>query len=195
MARPRSESARQAALDAAFEVIADFGVGGFTVDAVAKRSGVAKTTIYRHWESGNQLLLDAIGCVVEPFPTPNTGSLRDDLIAHYTRVLPFMEDPGNVRLMLGILARSAADENFRSLKNEFAQERHNPIRTCLELAQARGELREDLDLDLAFDVIEGPFATKRLMRGEPILPEQIPIYVDYVLYGLKGPSTCKDELS
>ncbi len=195
MSRPRSESARQAVLDAAFEVIADLGVGGFNVDAVAKRSGVAKTTIYRHWESGNQLLLDAIGCVVEPFPTPNTGSLRDDLIAHYTQVLPFMEDPGNVRLMLGILARSAADENFRSLKNKFAKERQNPIRTCLELAQARGEVRNDLDLDLAIDVIEGPFATKRLMRGEPMLPDQIPVYVDYVLHGLKGPSTSEDELS
>lgn len=195
MARPRSESARQAVLDAAFEVIADLGVGGFTVDAVAKRSGVAKTTIYRHWESGNQLLLDAIGCVVEPFPTPNTGSLRDDLIAHYTQVLPFMEDPGNVRLMLGIFARSAADENFRSLKNEFARERQNPVLTCLELAQGRGELPRDLDLDLAIDVLEGPFATKRLMRGESITPEQIPVYIDAALYGLKGPSTCKDELS
>ena len=195
MARPRSESARQAALDAAFEVIADDGVGGFTVDAVSKRSGVAKTTIYRHWESGNQLLLDAIGCVVEPFPTPNTGSLRDDLIAHYTQVLPFMEDPGNVRLMLGIFARSAADENFRRLKNEFARERQNPIMTCLELAQGRGELRPDLDLDLAIDVIEGPFATKRLMRGETITPEQIPGYIDAALYGLKGRSTSEDELS
>ena len=64
-----------------------------------------------------------------------------------------------------------------------------------ELAQGRGELPRDLDLDLAIDVLEGPFATKRLMRGESITPEQIPVYIDAALYGLKGPSTCKDELS
>ncbi len=192
MARPRSESARQKVLDAALEVIADDGVGGFTVDAVAKRSGVAKTTIYRHFDSGNRLLLEAITCVIEPFPTPNTGSLRSDLIELYSSFLPVMEDPSTFRMMLGMLARSAADESFRKLKNELMNERHHPLKTCLELAQARGELPSDLDLDFALDILEGPFASKRLMRGETITAALVPRYVDAALFGLQGSAPTTD---
>lgn len=186
MARPRSESARQKVIDAALEVVADDGVGGFTVDAVAKGSGVAKSTIYRHFESGNRLLLEAIDSVIEPFPTPNTGSLRSDLIELYGSFIPMMEDPSTFRMMLGMMARSAADESFRKLKKEFMNERHHPLKTCLELARARGELAADLDLDFALDIIEGPFASKRLMRGEPITVDMLPRYVDAALFGLQG---------
>jgi len=192
MARPRSESARQKVLDAALEVIAEGGVSGFTVDAVAKRSGVAKTTIYRHFDSGNRLLLEAIDTVIEPFPTPNTGSLRSDLIELYASFLPTMEDPSTFRMMLGLLSRSAADESFRKVKAEFMEERHRPLKTCLELAKARGELPLDLDLDFALDIIEGPFASKRLMRGEPVTMDLLPLYVDAALDGLRGSTTAED---
>lgn len=187
MARPRSETARQNVLAGALDVIAESGVGSFTIEAVAKKSGVAKTTIYRHWDSGNHLLLEAMDACVEPFPTPNTGSLRDDLIALYKSFLPVMEDPATFRMMLGMMARSAQDDSFRALKNEFMQERHQPLKTILELAKARGEVAEDLDMELALDLIEGPFASKRLMRGEPIAPDRIEAYVDAVLHGVCGP--------
>jgi AcrR family transcriptional regulator len=186
MARPRSEEARQSVLTSALEVIAEVGVGGFTIDAVAKHSGVAKTTIYRHWDSGNHLLLDAVDTAIEPFPTPNTGSLRSDLIELYGYFLPVMEDPRVFRMMLGMIARSAQDESFRALKAEFMQERHHPLKTIIQLAQSRGEINDDLDLDFALDIIEGPFASKRLMRGEHIAVDQLPKYVDAALYGLCG---------
>lgn len=187
MARPRSEAAREKVIAATLEVIAEHGVGGFTVDAVVRRSGVAKTTIYRHFDSGNRLLLESIDSVIEPFPTPNTGSLRGDLIELYSSFLPRLKDPSTTRLMLSMIARSAADESFRKVKNELMKERHKPLTTCLELAKARGELPEDLDLDLALDIIEGPFASRRLMRGEAITEELLPVYVDAALYGLQGP--------
>lgn len=191
MARTRSESARAKVVAAALKHIAECGVGGFTVDAVAKDSGVAKTTIYRHWDSGNHLLLDAIDSMIEPFPTPDNGSLRDDLIELYTTFSQATAAPAMLRMMLGILARSASDETFKALKADFVSKRHNPIHMVIEQAIERGELPPLLDMDLALDIIEGPFAAKRIMRGEVIPQDKIPSYVDAVLRGLGAMSATR----
>ena len=60
MARPRSEEARRKALAAAIDVIVDKGVGDLTIEEVAQRSGVAKTTIYRHWPERASLIVDTV---------------------------------------------------------------------------------------------------------------------------------------
>ena len=79
MARPRSEAAHQAALDAAVEVLLDNGVEGLTLEEVACRSGVARSTLYRHFGSKEALLVKAAACCVIEHPTPDTGSLDKDL--------------------------------------------------------------------------------------------------------------------
>lgn len=168
MARPLSNSARAKALAAAQEVIAEFGVDGFTVDAVAKASGVAKTTIYRHWESGNALLFDSIDCMITPFPTPNTGSLADDLQAFMEAVLPIVSDHTMQQTMMGIVSKASTDPEFSALHQSMILERMTPIRTMLELARARGEIDPDLDLTLAMDLVEGPFFFRKMVRREPI---------------------------
>lgn len=184
MARPRSETARAKVISAALKHIAECGVDGFTVDAAAKESGVAKTTIYRHWKSGNHLLVEAIDSMIEPIPTPDTGSLRADLIEMYENFSRIMSNPVMLRLMLGVLARSASDDSFRTIKNDFVKERHHPILTIVQSAIDRGELPPLIDIDMALDVIEGPFAARRILRGESIPEDHIPHYVDAVLRGL-----------
>ncbi len=185
MARPRSEVARQKVLDAAFTLIADVGLAGLTIDAVSKRSGVAKSTIYRNFEDGDKLLFAAIGSVVEPMPTPNTGSLRGDLIALHERFCTIMDDQSMRRLMLGVMGRAMIDEKFRRLKEAFQEERHQPIKTVIELAKARGELAEDLDVDFAMTMIEGPFAARYMFLGDPLQVDEVPAFVDAILDGLR----------
>lgn len=184
MPRSRSENARAKVISAALKHIGERGVDGFTVDAASKESGVAKTTIYRHWDSGNHLLIEAIDSLIEPIPTPDNGSLRADLIEMYESFSRIMSKPVMFRLMLGILARSANDESFRTIKNDFVKERHHPIRTIVQSAIDRGELPLLIDIDMALDIIEGPFAARRILRGEGIAEERIPHYVDAVLRGL-----------
>ena len=89
-------------------------------------------------------------------------------------------------LAVGVASRSIGDENFRALKAEFAAERHQPLVTCIELAKARGELPETLDIDFAIDMIEGPFVSRMIMRGEAIPEDEIPLIVDTVLDGLRA---------
>ena len=83
MARPRSDEARRKALDAARELILDKGVVNLTIEDVAAVSGVAKTTIYRHWPERTALIVDTVNAMFEHLRTPDTGSLRGDLEAFF----------------------------------------------------------------------------------------------------------------
>lgn len=168
MARPRSEIARQKALDAAQAVLGESGVDGFTVEEVAKRSGVAKTTIYRHFPSGNQLMLAALDCMVQTFPTPNTGSLRGDLEAFMRHVLPVVSDPAISQAMLGVIAAAATDPEMAEIHQAMMAERMGPIVTIIDLAKGRGELPQDVDSDLILDFIEGPFFMRKMIRRQPL---------------------------
>jgi AcrR family transcriptional regulator len=167
MARPMSEEARLKARTAALAVIAESGIAGFTVEAVAKRSGVAKTTIYRNWDTGNDLLIDAIDCMVTSFPTPDTGNLAGDLRDFLAEVMPLLDDPAMVRTMLGVMAAAADDPELDRIHQELMAERKAPLFQIIARARRRGEIRNDVSDDLALDLIEGPFMVRILMRRGP----------------------------
>ena len=184
MARPLSEEARSKTLHAALVVLQDLGVESFTVDEVARRSGVAKSTIYRHFSTTDELMLSAFGCMVVPLPTPNTGSLRDDLLAFIDSHREFMMDESIPRTFLGLLNRSANDPDFAEVHNAFVEELRRPIKTIIELAQGRGEVHPDLDLDIAMDVMEGPFMLRKIMRFLPIDEETAIVLIDLTVAAL-----------
>ncbi len=168
------------------DVLADDGVGGFTVDAVAKRSGVAKTTIYRHWPSGNALMLAAIDCQIIPFPTPNTGSLDSDLREFLGHVLPTVSDPKTTEMIMGVTAAASQDPELAELHQAMMAERTTPIRTIVELAMSRGEIPPGLDVDHVVDLIEGPFFMKKMVRREPIDEATIDAIVTFLVVGLEA---------
>ena len=73
-------------LTATIELLGESGVSGFTVDEVARRSGVAKTTIYRHWPTREALVIDACSRISDEQEVPDTGSLDGDLTAILTNI-------------------------------------------------------------------------------------------------------------
>src|SRR5437764_14075432 len=80
--RPRSERADKAIVDATLDLLAEEGgVTGVSIEAVAARAGVGKTTIYRRWPNKEALIIDALAALKEPFPVPRGDSARDDLVA------------------------------------------------------------------------------------------------------------------
>jgi len=184
MARPLSEEARQKALDASQQVIADHGIERFTVDAVSKQSGVAKSTIYRHWPNGSALLIDSIGCMVTHFATPNTGSLHQDLRELMMQVLPVMADDTMRRTITGLVAATTSDPELSEIHQAMMRERMRPISTIVELAQARGEVRPDLDLALALDFVEGPLFFRTMVKGEQMTKQGVDDLVDLIVAGL-----------
>ena len=113
MARSLSEAARTKMLRAAADLVLDRGVDRFSVDEVARRSGVAKTTIYRHFPSAKELLVAALDRVMEAPPTPDTGSLRQDLLEYLASVRPTFADVALRNLFFEIYSASARDPELR----------------------------------------------------------------------------------
>lgn len=168
MARPRSQEARDKAIGATIDVVMEHGVSGFTVDEVSRCSGVAKSTIYRHWPSGDDLLFDALNTAIEPEPEPDTGSLRSDLMT----LLDFLMGTGSENLhshrcmFVGLLSGSLHDDRLARLLRRMADVRREPIRNVVTRAQRRGEIDPTIDTDLAVDILSGPFFARVMIRGE-----------------------------
>jgi AcrR family transcriptional regulator len=168
MARPRSEEARTAALDAALALLVDRGFEAVTFDEVAARSGVAKTTLYRHFASKQAMVVEAArGCHVE-LATPDTGDLERDLRELLARATDVQEARGVPGVMLAVLAASQRDPELRELLVGMLEELRRPLRTVLRLAQARGEIGAGVDLDVALALVIGPFTQRRLVDQRPI---------------------------
>ncbi|MGH1489424.1 MAG: TetR/AcrR family transcriptional regulator [Acidimicrobiales bacterium] len=186
MPRPLSEEARQKATEAAQKLLAEDGIDGFTIDEVARRSGVAKTTIYRHWNSANELLVHTLDCQIERIQTPDTGTLRGDLLEMYTVVRGILNTPGTRQMFLDMASASARDSELETVKLAMLAERTRPIREILRRAIERGEI-PDIDLEHASILIEGPFVARMFMSGEPVEAHETELAVDFIARGLGAP--------
>ncbi len=184
MGRTRSLVAHERALAAAADLVGERGVEALTVDEVAIRSGVAKTTIYRHWPTRQGLALDALRTLAGAVPTPNTGDLRRDLRLCLAELVEKASDQGLRRKMIAVL--QAADQNteFARIHRALIEERMRPVRTVLQLAQARGEVPSDLDLDIAIDLLHGPVIMRLLMRRGQVDAAMVDTVIDVVAAGL-----------
>lgn len=179
VARPRSEEAHRAALEATVELLLEAGVEGVTLEEVAARSGVAKSTLYRHFGSREGLIAKAArGCVTE-HPTPDTGSLADDLGYLFGRFNHVPEEQKLTQLLPMLIDAAKRDPDISAIVESVFAERKRPLRTVLQLAQLRGEISRDLDLDTALAMVVGPFTYRRLVEQREATPE----FIDAVLAG------------
>jgi AcrR family transcriptional regulator len=171
MARPRSEQAHRAAIEATVEVLLESGVDGVTLEEVAARSGVAKSTLYRHFGSKEQLVATAAqGCVTE-HPTPDTGNLADDLEFLFLRYQETDEKQRFPQLLPMLIDAGNRDPQMQAVVDAVLEERRRPMRTVLQLAQLRGEIARDLDLDTAMAMILGPITYRRLVERREVTRE------------------------
>jgi len=166
----RSESARQAILHAADDLLVEFGFAGVTVEGIAARAGVGKQTIYRWWRSKVDVLLD---CLVEDtaneLALPDTGRVDDDLRLWLRQVARFLtrSDAGQVlRALIGEAQHDGAmAETFRSRFLLVSRERD---RSLLTRGVERGELPSGLDLDAALDRLLGPVYYRVFVTGDKV---------------------------
>ena len=171
MARPRSEHARKAAIDATVAILLEGGTEGVTLEEVAARSGVAKTTLYRHFGSKEELIATAArGCVTE-HPTPDTGDLADDLAFLFQRYQDTDDAQRFGELLPTLIDAGNRDPAIQAIVDAVLEERRRPLRTVLQLAQLRGEISRDLDLDVAMAMIFGPLSYRRLVERREVTPE------------------------
>jgi len=187
MPRPRSEEARNKMLRATVEVLHRDGIHAVTYDEIARKSGVAKTTIYRHFPSRNELLVAALdGSTAHPL-TPDTGNLRGDLTDFLTGILPMFQDDDLRALSLDVMAAATRDPELQELQRANVRARTGPLSTIFERAKARGEIDPDLEYIDAFDFIEGPLIVRTILYPDKLDNLDIPATVDLILRILSPP--------
>ncbi|HEX8632356.1 MAG TPA: TetR/AcrR family transcriptional regulator [Catenuloplanes sp.] len=184
--RPRSSRADEAIIDAVLDLLAEGStVAALSIEAVAARAGVGKATIYRRWPGKDALVFDAVRTLKGVPAVPDTGTLRGDLIALLGAVGDNV-DPRAGRIMPYLVPEVLRSPDQYRLYQEIVEARREIMRTVLRRGADRGELRADVDLEVALLVLSAPMLIQRLLRWQPALaehglPERI---VDAVLTGI-----------
>ena len=168
--RPRRSATGHAILKATREILAQGGVHGLTVEGVAERSGIAKTTIYRRWRSKEDLALAALLEVIrEEPPARHLGSARAALNAYLGQLIKNVNSRLYGRILRGLISEMAVDPDLaRGFRERVLARRIAAIRGLLTRGIERGELRSDLEMEIAVDLLLGPIYYRLLMSGEPL---------------------------
>ena len=153
MGRPRDPQIDSAVLDATVGVLDRAGYGGLTLEEVASRAGTTKPAIYRRWSSRQRLVLAALGRRLVAARAPDTGCTLCDLdeclkvfVAEFRRMPPGVLGP--------LFADCAGDRELRAaFMSTLFEPSRAAVRETLERARGRGDLRDDVDLDLILDLL------------------------------------------
>jgi AcrR family transcriptional regulator len=187
--RPRSPQADRAILDAAIDLFVEEGSEGMSIEGVAARAGVGKTTIYRRWPSKEELIVAAIDELIFEVEPLDTGSLRRDLVDLVTQLQVVMSSSRAGEVFPRMVPHVAAGTPLgRIYLQRVIAPRFELLRSVLARAAERGEVPADLDPELVRGLLVGPIIIWKLTgglskRGARARAEAI---VDTVLRGLGG---------
>jgi AcrR family transcriptional regulator len=157
------------------------------MEQVQRRAGVGKATIYRRWASKAELVKDAIRYFSAELPVPDTGSLREDYAKIAAAAVAIADDRNALLLMPRLLAEASRDPELHAIfYAQLVEPRRRVARIALERARDRGELRADVDVELAIDMLVGPVIYRVLITGGDLAPAaaQAPRVLETLLAGL-----------
>jgi AcrR family transcriptional regulator len=169
LGRPRDPRADRAILDAALELMAEAGIARLRVDDVAARAGVGKATIYRRFATKDDLITAAVAGLVSDVAVPETGSTYGDLDALMRDAVQLYTGPLAPRLLPDLVSEMARNAPLAAaVRRGFLARRRDALRTVLVRGVERGDLRSDLDYELALDTLLAPVFYRLLVTGERI---------------------------
>jgi AcrR family transcriptional regulator len=161
-----------------------------TVEAIAERAGVSKATVYRWWPNRAAVVMDGfLSIVSSQVPFPHTGRAREDIRIHMRRLAEaFSGKIGST--VAALIAEGQSDpELAEALRSRWLSVRREEARDILELGIERGELRDDIDPEVAVDVLYGPIYYRLLVGHAPLDNDFADALADHVFAGLaaRGP--------
>jgi len=166
---PRVSRTRAAVLQAATDLLVEGGPTALTVDAVVARSGVAKSTIYRHWQSRDDILIAVIEAHAPQLPIPDPATdvvtaLRDTVRA----AAAALNDPEWARMMPAMLLLKNHEADIRAIDDRLELQRHDVVTSLIERAEAEGVVAGGLDVPEAISHLLGPLLFAHLTQATPI---------------------------
>ncbi|MGZ5399842.1 MAG: TetR/AcrR family transcriptional regulator [Nocardioides sp.] len=182
VSRPRIEGVREREiLDATLTVLAEAGYDRLTMDAVATEAKASKATLYRRWSSKPELVVDAVCSQKQHPPTPDTGTLRGDLLAAYCG-MGGLGDARSMGVLAAVVTAMSRDEEFaQAYRRDFIGPKQRAMRLVLDRAVARGEVRDDADLDLIAPALPGIVLHRVFLLGEQATPDLVARVIDQII--------------
>lgn len=169
------------------------GYSAFGLDGVARRAGVHKTTIYRRWGTRDDLILDAVSELgLEPVQIPNTGSLRDDLIAYAGAIATSVVKPPNEAIVRTFVGEAVRNPELAEVGRQYWATRFALAGVIVSRAVERGELPAATDPERVIELVLGPLYLRLLVTGSPLDHEYVEDLVDLVLAGAAGTRAVDD---
>lgn len=178
---PRIERSRRLVLSAALDLLGEVGYGGVTVEGVAARAGVGKSTIYRHWPGKLELVEDAIRTLKTVVEVPAGGPVRERIVGLLRQVAANLADSTWSMCLPAVIDAAERDPEVLAIHRRISCERRRLLADLVAEGVAGGELAAGTDPTLAAECLVGPIVVRRLLFHEPFDPADLPRLVDQVL--------------
>lgn len=185
MVTRRLDDQREGAiLRATYDLLAECGYQGLRVDAVASRAQASKATLYRHWPTKAGLVLDAVKfCRAATEDLPDTGSLREDLVAWFSDIATQMSgDQGPV--LAGLFAALQSEPELAAELRAMRDSKVAYAEVVCSRALARGELRPGYRAGLIDEIVPALMFMRAFAMGEPLDAAFVDHLVDDIILPL-----------
>ncbi|WP_369201413.1 TetR/AcrR family transcriptional regulator [Streptomyces sp. PU-14G] len=198
--RPRSAAVDRAILDATRTALVEVGWSKLTMGEVARRAGVAKTTLYRRWAAKSELVVDAVAVLFDELELPDGGSLRADVEGVVLSFAALLRRPEAKTALMAVIAESTTDEALRRrIRAAIVDRQKRLVLDGRARAQQRGELPGDSAdpaetervVDLIFDVIAGAVVHRSLVSDCPVDGAWAATFTTLLLDGLGAASASR----
>lgn len=187
--RPRSPETREKILKAAYEILLEVGFGDLTIEGVAAKAEVGKPTIYRRWKTKAALAMDAFLEAINPeLAFPDTGEAKEDFRQQMQKIVKLMNSPRGEVLASAIGCGQSNDELIAAFRNNWLIPRREAAKEIWQRGVDRGELKTDIDPEVAIDALYSPLFYRLLLKHQPLTKEFVDRLLDVVFEGLEPQS-------
>ena len=182
---PRVLVSRERVLTTTLDLLTETGLGELTIDDISRRSGVAKTTIYRHWANRSALVIDACARMTDGAQAPpDTGSLEGDLRTILTDIADLLGTARWSSILPSIVDAAEHDPEFAGIHSRIQHGHAAPLRVALDRAALRGEIPSTSDRNAMAAALLGPLFYRRWFSREQIDAEFVDLIIGSAIAGL-----------
>jgi AcrR family transcriptional regulator len=186
---PRVLVSRERVLTTTLDLLTEAGLDELTIDDISRRSGVAKTTIYRHWPNRSALVIDACSRMTDGEQAPpDTGSLEGDVRAILTNIAELLGTARWSSIVPSIVDVAEHDPAFADIHGRIQRGHAAPLRAALDRAAYRGEIPSTADRDAISAALLGPLFYRRWFSREPIDTKFLEMIIRSTVDGLRRDS-------
>jgi len=182
----RVRRSKEAVLGATLELLTESGVGGVSVDEVSRRSGVAKTTIYRHWATRSDLILDACSRLSAEQEAPDTGGFESDVTALLAGIAKLLVTARWSSVVPSIIDAAERDPDLAQIHSRIQMGHTAPLHVVIARAVRKGELPASTDPSAMITALVGPLFYRRWFSREPLDEEFVQSIVRTVIRSAPG---------